>query len=287
MQPGETAAAGAAQDYQDEHDEKRNCYDNDGKCHIFSYYYREKGRIFPYQSWVLPDVRLMKQTRFLLEMALCFFTFFLPGYLSQGMEPSSGPVSTSIMLQSIVLGIPQFLLMVYIASLSRETPLAGWGFSEFRAADSLRVALVLIGCFVIFTPFAVLVLSLPSDVARYLSSGFRWRLASASQIPLAVVFGLAAGYREEFFFRSYMLRRLEQMGSPLPLSVAASTLLFSAGHYYQGPLGLATSAALGVLFASVYVRRRSLHVIAIAHGLYNASVLCLSLLRVSPLSSSP
>jgi uncharacterized protein len=228
----------------------------------------------------------MKQTQFLLEMALCFLTFFLPGYLSQGVEPLMGPVTTSIMLQTIALGVPQFLLMVYIASLSQETPLAGWGFLQFRAADSLRVVLVLMGCFVIFTPFALLVSSLPSRVARYLSSGFRWRLASSSQIPLAVVFGLVAGYREEFFFRSYMLRRLEQLGFPVPLSVAASTLLFCAGHFYQGPLGLATSAALGVLFASVYLRRHSLHVIAIAHGLYNASVLCLSLLRISPLSSS-
>jgi hypothetical protein len=192
----------------------------------------------------------------------------------------------SVMIQSILIGIAQFLLMVYIATLSRETPFESWGFSKFRAADSLRIALVLLGCFAIFTPFAILVLSLPSGLARYLSSGFRWRLASVSQIPLAVMFGLVAGYREEFFFRSYMLRRFDQLGFPLPLSVFVSTLLFCAGHVYQGPLGLATSAALGVLFACVYVRRRSLHVIAIAHGLYNTCVLCLSLLPVLPLSNS-
>jgi hypothetical protein len=226
----------------------------------------------------------MKQTRFLLEMVLCFLAFFLPGYISQGIEPLNGPLETSLMLQSILVGIPQFLLMVYIASLSRETQLVDWGFSAFRVSDFLRTALVLLGCFAIFTPFAILVVSLPSGVARYLSSGFRWRLAGASQIPLAVVFGLTAGYREEFFFRSYMLRRLDQLGFPIPVCVAASSILFCAGHFYQGPLGIATSAALGILFASVYLRRRNLHVIAIAHGLYNASVLCLSLLRAAPLS---
>lgn len=228
----------------------------------------------------------MKQTRFLLEMGLCFLTFFLPGYLSQGGVPPRGPISSSDMLQSMLVGIPQFLLLVYIASLSRETPLESWGFTSLRPADALRITLVLLGCFAIFAPVALLVLALPSNVAKYLSSGFRFRLAGPSQIPLAVAFGLAAGYREEFFFRSYMLRRLDQMGFPVPLSVAASTILFCAGHAYQGPLGIATAAALGVLFAAVYLRRRNLHVVAVAHGLYNASVLCLSLLRFSPLSNS-
>ena len=228
----------------------------------------------------------MKHERFLLEMILCFLTFFLPGYLAQGFGPVAGPVSASVMIQSIVLGIPQFLLLVYIASLSRETPMESWGFTRFGATDALRVILVLIGCFAIFTPFAVLVMALPSSAGKYMASGFRWKLAGPSQIPLAVAFGLVAGYREEFFFRSYMLHRMDQLGAPAALSVIISTVLFSAGHLYQGPLGVATSTALGVLFAGVYLRRGNLHVIAIAHGLYNASVLCLSLLRTSPLPTS-
>ena len=129
-------------------------------------------------------------------------------------------------------------------------------------------------------------MALPKAVGKYLASGFRWRLAGISQVPLAVLFGLVAGYREEFFFRAYLLRRMDQLGLPVALSVIISTLLFSAGHLYQGPLGAATAAALGVLFAGVYLRNRNLHVIAVAHGLYNASVLCLSLLSVSPLPSS-
>ena len=45
-------------------------------------------------------------------------------------------------------------------------------------------------------------------------------------------------------------------------------------------------AALGALFAAVYVRRPNLHVIAIAHGLYNAIVLWLSLLVPTSLSAA-
>jgi len=228
----------------------------------------------------------MKQSRFLVEMALCFLAFFLPGYIAQAYEPAGRAVSTSVMIQSIILGVPQFLLLVYIASLSPESTLESWGFSRFRAADALRIILVLIACFAVFTPFAILVIALPKAIGKYLASGFRWRLAGISQVPLAVVFGLVAGYREEFFFRAYLLRRMDQLGLPVALSVIIATLLFSAGHLYQGPLGAATSAALGVLFAGVYLRTRNLHVIAVAHGLYNASVLCLSLLGAAPLPSS-
>ena len=133
------------------------------------------------------------------------------------------------------------------------------------------------GCFAVVVPFVAVAVALPSDVTRALTQGYRWGLKDAAQIPLAVVFGLTAGYREEFFFRSYLLGRLDEVGVPVPLAVAASTLLFCVGHLYEGVLAIAITASLGVLLSAAWLRRRSLHVIAIAHGAYNTLVLCLSL----------
>jgi len=59
--------------------------------------------------------------------------------------------------------------------------------------------------------------------------------------------------------------------------VAASTALFAAGHVYEGPLAVAITATLGVLLSAAWLRRRSLHVVAIGHGAYNTAVLCLGL----------
>lgn len=227
----------------------------------------------------------MKTGRILFEMLLFFLVFFLPGYLSQA-AISTGRTSGSLaMLQSILIGAPQFLLMVYVVSIPRDPPLDAWGIVPFAGRDALRIVLLLFGCFAIFAPFAALMLVVPHDWSKYLASGFRWRLSSATQIPLALAFGLVAGYREEFFFRSYLLKRFDQLGFSMPFSVAVSTVVFCIGHGYEGPLGLTTAAALGVLFAAVYLRRRSLHVIAIGHGLYNATVLCLSLVHAAPLST--
>ena len=120
--------------------------------------------------------------------------------------------------------------------------------------------------------------SLPPDAAHSLTRGYRWGLQRAAQVPLALLFGLTAGYREEFFFRSYMLGRLEELGMQVPAAVALSTAVFAMGHVYEGLLAIMITAGLGILLSVSWLRRRSLHVVAIAHGLYNTAVLCIGLL---------
>jgi len=219
----------------------------------------------------------MQPSRILLEMLLFFMSFFLPGYLLQTSAASAGPLSTLAMLQVIITGLPQFLLMAYVAGASSPSPPGRWGLVPLQARDALRTALLLLGCFLAVAPFVALVLALPPAWSRPLASGYRWGLQNAAQIPLAILFGLTAGYREEFFFRSYLLGRLDELGVPLPLAVVASTALFAAGHVYEGPMGIAITAALGTLLCVAYMRRPNLHVVAVAHGLYNAIVLCLSI----------
>ena len=218
----------------------------------------------------------MKPLRILFETLLFFLAFFLPGYVAQAV-PAPGPATTNAMLQVIVMGLPQFLLMAYVADLSGGPP-GAWGFIPLEGRDYLRTFLVLLGSFAAVSPFVILVYALPPQLGRSLASGYRWGLQSVSQIPVALLFGLTAGYREEFFFRSYLLGRLGQVGMPLAPAVLCTTALFTMGHVYEGPLGIAIAAVLGTLYSVVYIRRPNLHVIAIAHGLYNTIVLCLGLL---------
>jgi membrane protease YdiL (CAAX protease family) len=219
----------------------------------------------------------MSRTRSFAEMVLFFTAFFLPGYAAQGFVTASVPSMSLLMAQSVLTGIPQFLLMAYVVVTIGSSPPARWGLVRFELRDLARTAALLAGCFAVIAPFIMLVLSLPPELMRSVSRGYRWGLQGASQVPLAILFGITAGYREEFFFRSYLLGRLEDVGVPVPLAVAASTVLFAAGHLYEGPLAVAITAGLGVLLSAAWLRRRSLHVVAIAHGAYNAAVLCLGL----------
>ena len=232
----------------------------------------------------------MQGTRILIEMLLFFLAFFLPGYLTQAGLGPSGAATTVAMLQIVLLSVPQFLLMVYVVSPGVLTggpegsdERARWGLVPLEARDSIRILLLVIACFAVFAPLAWLTLLLPASLAGDLSRGFRWNLRSAAQVPLAVAFGVATGYREEFFFRSYLLERLREIGLSSTVAVVLSTALFCLGHLYEGILAIATAAALGVLFCLVYMRRRNLHLIALGHGLYNAAVLCVGFLASSAL----
>ena len=68
--------------------------------------------------------------------------------------------------------------------------------------------------------------------------------------------------------------------------MAVSSLLFAAGHLYQGLFAFVFALVQGVFLAMVFVRARNLHVTALAHAAYNFSVLVLTLLPSNGLSNA-
>src|SRR5271157_3628541 len=114
---------------------------------------------------------LMKPSRILLEMSLFFLAFFLPGYLAQTHPPAAGPASTLAMLQVIATGLPQFMLMAYVASLSNGKPARNWGLVALEPRDAVRILVLLLGCFAVVAPFVGLALALPPGSASPLPWG--------------------------------------------------------------------------------------------------------------------
>jgi hypothetical protein len=179
------------------------------------------------------------------------------------------------MLGSVILGVPQVLLILHLLRLQPEVPLEHFGLYRPRLRDALRAAGALVGALALAAPLVAAMALVPA--VRELSTGYRWNLHTAWELPLALAFGLAAGYREELYFRAYLLGRFEQTGVPRAAGVAASTALFALGHLYEGILGIALALVMGVYFSFVYLRSRSLHVPAVAHGLFNTALLALGL----------
>lgn len=211
------------------------------------------------------------------EALLLFLVLFLPGYLSPPAAASVTPLDTvRAMLQSVIFGAPQVLLMLHLLRLQPEVPLEHFGLYRPRVRDALRAAGAFLGALALAAPFVAGMALVPA-LRELGSTGYRWSLNSGWQVPLALVFGLTAGYREELFFRAYLLGRFEQAGIPRAAGVAASVSLFAVGHLYEGVLGVALALVLGLYFSLVYLRSRSLHVPAVAHGLFNAALLALSL----------
>ena len=252
----------------------------------------------------------MKQN--LVEMALLFLAFYLPGMLFQGRGLRLAQESPGrFMLEAVLTAAAQLALFLYLlwlrqgvtvksrSSEARSTqrrsspdgqpppetrplplkhsPWARFGLGRLRYTDLLQGALVFVGASAILLAANFVLSLLPAESRELLSEGFRFRLNDWRLIPLALLFGALTGYREELFFRGYLITRLMELHFPATAAAAASCLLFSLGHLYQGLVGFVTALILGALFGALFIRRRNLHRLAIAHGLYNTMVLVASL----------
>jgi len=83
---------------------------------------------------------------------------------------------------------------------------------------------------------------------------------------------VCTGYLEESYFRYYLLTRLENLFTKDAFRIAISTFFFSLCHMYEGPWGILNAVLAGVLLSVLFVRYRSLHGVAWAHGAYNIFV---------------
>jgi membrane protease YdiL (CAAX protease family) len=212
-------------------------------------------------------------------MVLLFLLFYLPGYLWPQQDLLEGQVDMrSYFVRFLFVAVPQIVLLLYILQLrTGTTPLSRFGILRPRIRDLPHALLAYAGLFGLLALLAAALLLLPSGGRSLFASGFRWKLEDSRLIPLMLLFCLVTGYREELFFRSYLLTRFGQLNLPLFIAIGLSTAVFAAGHVYQGVAGLAVALIQGVYFSLLFVRFKNIHPLAIAHGLYNATVLIITL----------
>ena len=92
----------------------------------------------------------------------------------------------------------------------------------------------------------------------------------------AIVAVLAGGVREELQ-RAFLLQRFEQHLGGAIVGIIVLSAGFGLGHIVQGWDAVITTGALGVLWAIVYLRRRSVVAPVVSHAGFNA----LEVLRVA------
>jgi hypothetical protein len=197
---------------------------------------------------------------FLGEAILLFLVLFLPGYLSQPAAASATPVDTvRAMLQSVIFGVPQVLLMLHLLRLQHEVPLEHFGLYRLRVRDALRAAGAFLGSLALAAPFV---------------AGMAWLHSElGAGVPLEPPLGLGVPLAR--------LRPTRATASCIPRTCSAA----SAGRI-PGP-GVAASrrsspststGVLGValallgLYLLVYLRAEAARA-AVAHGLFNAALL--------------
>ncbi len=223
---------------------------------------------------------------YIFEFFILFFVLLLPGYLVQG-QPVDPSLFNNIQfnLTYLVSALPQILLILYLI-LIRPGPnasgneskelhpeaLRSFGITPPDLRSLLRTGVAFFGIMAI-AYLVSLGISLVPDIGGDFGEQLQWEPPSKEVLPLILFTALATGLREELFFRSYMITRFDQANVPTAVTVAASALLFSVGHIYQGVPAFLGTLGIGVFLAVLYVRYREFLPLAVAHGLYNFAAL--------------
>jgi membrane protease YdiL (CAAX protease family) len=199
--------------------------------------------------------------------------FFLPSFFIKEAVPAD---LRPYILQYLFITALQLAIFFVILWQKDKSVLQTFGLIRFKPIDiffSLGLTLTL---FILLLIFNELVALLPAAWRDYLTSGFHWQPSKSISAIYLLVFSLAVGVREEFFFRSYLLTRFKELGLPRLPAILISTILFAVGHIYQGIIGLLFAFSQGILFSYFFMYRKSLPTLALAHGLYNFGTLLLA-----------
>lgn len=174
-----------------------------------------------------------------------------------------------------------YLLSVLVAGWLLQRRGSSWRRHGLARPRSLwRSALLAVGTFV---AAVVLIVAVQNLAALWLGAGAapidesRFDAIAGNVGLYALMLTLAwttIAFGEEMMYRAFLIGRLQSLWSGTRWGSAAAVLLaaavFGAVHFAEGPLGIVSNGAFGVLFGAVYLASgRNLWVTIAAHGLLN------------------
>lgn len=211
------------------------------------------------------------------EFPLIFLLIFLPAYLNQGPLPHGAfdfPLyQGQVLLQSLLI----FLLARYL--LQRTPPADERAYESAFAPVLVPVhsLIALGGLALIYAAYTLGLAPLlpaalsPPEEAVYIT---RPRM-----LPLSLISCLAAAAMEEFFFRGYAWLRLKDTGMNGIAALIGASLIFAAGHLYEGAGAALFACASGLYLGALVMRGYSLFSLVLPHGLFNFAMILISYLR--------
>ena len=206
-----------------------------------------------------------------VEFPLLFIILYLPSYLNQGTGfPPEMFDYFSVHIQMILLSVLYSLFILYLLSHlpqnSKEELPDILGFIHSR-----QVLIALGGLVLLYGAVSVSSFYLPAqDTPILITKGYML-------IPTALTCLFSAA-QEELFFRVYGYTRLRQSGVSPRTSMIAMSLLFCAGHAYEGVQALFFSFAAGLFLTYLIRRGVSAFSLIPAHGLFNFSLILINYL---------
>ena len=212
--------------------------------------------------------RLSDRTEFIAVTLICFLYFVVSSLwiLLSGVrriDLTTDRVLWGIAVELLILGVVALILRARGWTLER----LGLRFSWKAAAAGIPLFVIYLLLYWITATFVLLLFPAARTV---------WSFTYSLHAPYALmlVFIVINSFFEEVAVTAYVIESLRSNGAGV--AITASTLLRFAYHLYQGPLGSLGIIPLGLLFAMLYWRSRSLWPLIVAHTITNAVVFALN-----------
>jgi membrane protease YdiL (CAAX protease family) len=203
-------------------------------------------------------------------MLLIYFTFFFPGLFAGPPDPA---FLDNYIILYCVYTLPWAALLIYVVWLKQPSDLNALGIFNLNTGHVPILLLAFAAVLLLNQVFYVFISLLPQEMIDEISNAYSWEILKPIPVWLILLFALITGYWEELFFRAYLLTRFEQLQIPLRYSLILSALVFMMGHLYMGFMGLLIAAVMGTGLCLLFLKTKSLHVIALTHAFYNFMVL--------------
>ncbi|MDR2921907.1 MAG: CPBP family intramembrane metalloprotease [Treponema sp.] len=208
------------------------------------------------------------------EALILYMVLFLPGGAGR-MEGLTGFSIPAELTRIFLFNIPSLALIWYL--LLKMKGFKDWGIGPPRKNDLLAAVICLPG--LLLTAFIIALIS-----PYFGESSGQTMFYPPSSVPLWIILGvscISTGYLEESFFRFYLLSKREELRLSDAAALLVSVAAFSICHIYEGPWGFLNSVISGILLSFAFLRWKSLHGIALAHGLYNMIVIIVNTLSAA------
>ncbi len=222
----------------------------------------------------LLNFKKKSQNKSPIEPIILFLVFFLPGLLGQARNIQAD-IFNSLFFNIYYLAgtLPQIMLLLYLIYKKGGGAYSRYGIPRFSMKDVQKGFLYFIGIMMVILAMGAGISLLSVILKINIPEPPGWKVDNPWMLPVVFITFLSTGYREELFFRSYMLTEFISETKSRTSVVIAVSLLFAAGHLYQGILGFVITFTIGIFFSIAFLKNRNVHTIAIGHALYDFGVL--------------
>jgi membrane protease YdiL (CAAX protease family) len=141
---------------------------------------------------------------------------------------------------------------------------------EFLLDIGIAFGFWIIALFVLGGLGYLLGLAHPSQVADIKSRLSALAPQTRWDIGLWIGLSIVAGFAEEIIFRGYLQRQIAAISGEFYLGLAASAVIFGAGHGYEGAPRMLLIAVFGAMFGLLAHWRKSLRPGMMAHAWHDA-----------------